>query len=209
MMIGKMYALLENSQPFGGVSVKKYNIIYADPAWGYKSSMEGDRGVLNHYQTMSIQDIASLPVNDIADTDCILFLWVTMPKLNEVFGVIKSWGFEYKTVGFTWIKLNKKSGTPFMGMGRWTRANAEVCLIATKGKPKRLNAGVHSVIMSTIEGHSKKPDETRDRIVKLVGDLPRVELFARQKVEGWDSWGNELDNDIELLPPRQPSGTEL
>ena len=125
-------------------------------------------------------------------------MWVTMPKLNECFEVIKAWGFEYKTVAFTWVKLNKKSGTPFMGMGRWTRANAEVCLLATKGNPKRINAGVHSVVMTPIEAHSKKPDEVRDRILKLIGDLPRVELFARQKVDGWDSWGNEINSDIEL-----------
>ena len=121
-----------------------------------------------------------------------------MPKLNECFEVIKAWGFEYKTVAFTWIKLNKKSGTPFMGMGRWTRANAELCLIATKGKPSRISAAVHSIVMTPIEAHSKKPNEVRKRIVQLIGDLPRVELFARQKVEGWDSWGNEIISDVEL-----------
>ena len=116
---------------------KKYSIIYADPAWSYKDkALAGNRGAGCKYDVMSVADIKSLKVKEIADDDCILFMWVTMPKLNECFEVIKSWGFEYKTVGFTWIKLNRKSGTPFMGMGRWTRANAEVCLIATKGKPK-------------------------------------------------------------------------
>lgn len=119
-------------------------------------------------------------------------MWVTMPKLNECFSLIHDWGFVYKTVGFTWVKKNKKSPTWFMGMGRWTRANSELCLIATKGSPKRINAGVHSVIDSPIERHSKKPDEVRHRIVKLIGDLPRIELFAREKSDGWDSWGNEL-----------------
>lgn len=125
-------------------------------------------------------------------------MWVTMPKLNECFEVIKAWGFEYKTVAFTWVKLNRKSGTPFMGMGRWTRANAEVCLLATRGKPKRISASVHSVVMSALERHSKKPDEVRDRIVRLMGDLPRIELFARQRAEGWDAWGNEIESDISL-----------
>lgn len=177
----------------------KYKIIYADPAWSYKDkALAGNRGAGCKYDVMSIQDIANLPVGGVCDEDCILFMWVTMPKLNECFEVIKAWGFEYKTVAFTWVKLNKKSGTPFMGMGRWTRANAEVCLLATKGKPKRINAGVHSVVMSAIQAHSQKPDEVRSRIIELVGDLPRLEMFAREKKEGWDVWGNEVKGSIEL-----------
>ena len=115
-----------------------------------------------------------------------------MPKLNEVFDVISAWGFEYKTCAFTWIKKNKKSDSLFMGMGQWTRANAELCLLATKGKIKRIDAGVHSVIQSPLEKHSKKPNEVRKRIVQLLGDLPRIELFARERFEGWDAWGNEI-----------------
>jgi len=176
----------------------KYKIIYADPAWGYNSSMEGDRGVLNHYGVMKVSDIKNLPIKELADKDCVLFMWVTMPKLNECFDVIKSWGFEYKTVGFTWVKLNKNKPTPFMGMGRWTRANAELCLIATKGKPSRISASVRSIIETPIERHSKKPNEVRDRIVELMGNLPRIELFAREKADGWDSWGNEIESDITL-----------
>ena len=130
--------------------------------------------------------------------DCVLFMWVTMPKLNECFELIKSWGFEYKTVAFTWVKRNKISPTYFMGMGRWTRANAELCLLATKGKPKRISASVHSVIDTPIEQHSKKPDEARKRILQLLGDLPRLELFARQKTDGWDVFGNEVEGSIEL-----------
>lgn len=142
---------------------------------------------------MTIDDIKNLSVSKIADNDCILFLWVTMPKLNEVFDVIRSWGFEYKTCGFTWIKKNKKANTNFMGMGRWTRANAELCLIATKGKPQRVSAGVHSVIESPIEEHSRKPDIVRNKIIELCGDVPRIELFSRQRVDGWDCMGNDID----------------
>jgi N6-adenosine-specific RNA methylase IME4 len=142
---------------------------------------------------MTIDDIKNLPIKLLTNKDCILFMWVTMPKLNECFEVIKSWGFEYKTVAFVWIKKNKKSDSLFMGMGRWTRANGEICLLATKGKPKRISASVHSVLVSPIEGHSKKPDEIRKRIVDLVGDLPRIEIFGRQKVEGWDVIGNDID----------------
>jgi N6-adenosine-specific RNA methylase IME4 len=172
---------------------KKYQIIYADPPWLYKDkALAGNRGAGCKYPTQSAEWLNSLPVADIADKDCILFLWVTMPKLNECFDLIKAWGFEYKTCAFTWVKKNKISPTWFMGMGKWTRANAEICLLATKGNPKRINAAVHSVIDTPIEKHSKKPDVTRDRIVQLVGDLPKIELFSRQQTFGWDVWGNEV-----------------
>ena len=141
---------------------------------------------------MGLKQIKELPVNKITDKDSVLFMWVTMPLLNECFDVIEKWGFTYKTCAFVWIKENKKSESLFWGMGNWTRANAEMCLIATKGKPKRISAKVHSVIISKIREHSRKPDETRERIVQLCGDLPRIELFARQQVEGWDCWGNEV-----------------
>lgn len=172
---------------------KKYNIIYADPPWSYKDkALAGNRGACCKYDVMTIEDIENLPIKDISASDCILFMWVTMPFLKDCFDVIKSWGFKYKTCAFTWIKQNKKSNSLFWGMGSWTRANAELCLIATKGKPKRQSAKVHSVIMSKIREHSRKPDETRDRIVELCGDIPRIELFARQSVNGWDCWGNEV-----------------
>ena len=172
---------------------KKYDIIYADPPWAYADkALAGNRGAGCKYPVMNIQDICNIPINEIADDDCILFMWVTMPKLNECLEVINSWGFEYKTSAFVWVKQNKKADSLFMGMGMWTRANAEICLLATKGKPKRISAGVRSTIVSHIEEHSKKPDEARKRIVDLVGDLPRIELFARQYADGWDCWGNEI-----------------
>tara|TARA_Y100001938_G_scaffold146020_1_gene223963 strand:- start:432 stop:968 length:537 start_codon:yes stop_codon:yes gene_type:complete len=172
---------------------KKYNIIYADPAWSYRDKASaGKRGACFKYPTVTQDWLNKLPVQEISNNDCILFIWVTHPKLNEVFDLIKNWGFEYKTCAFTWVKRNKKANTWFMGMGRWTRANSELCLLATKGKPKRLSASVRSIIDTPIEQHSKKPDCTRDKIVELMGDLPRIELFARQKVEGWDCWGNEV-----------------
>jgi N6-adenosine-specific RNA methylase IME4 len=172
---------------------RRYSIIYADPPWSYRdTAAAGNRGAGFKYGLMAQDNIAELPVDQIAAPDCALFLWVTMPKLSEVWGVIEKWGFTYKTVAFTWIKTNRKSGTPFWGMGNWTRANAELCLLATKGKPKRQSAAVHSVVMSPLRAHSQKPDEVRERIVKLMGDLPRIELFARERVEGWDAWGNEV-----------------
>ena len=148
---------------------------------------------------MNIKDICNLPVKKITAPNCVLFMWMTFPTLVEGLQVLKKWGVTYKTVAFVWIKQNKKTPSLFWGLGFWTRANAEICILATKGKPKRISAKVHQVIISPIEEHSKKPDETRKRIVELLGDIPRIELFARQKVIGWDSWGNEVESDIDLL----------
>lgn len=172
---------------------KKYNIIYADPPWSYKDkALAGNRGAGCKYEVQSKEWIDNLPVNQITSDDCVLFLWVTMPKLNECWDLIEKWGFTYKTCAFTWIKKNKIADSLFWGMGSWTRANPEICLLATKGNPKRISASVHSVIQSPIENHSKKPDEARKRIIELCGDLPRIELFCRYPEEGWDYWGNEV-----------------
>ena len=162
------------------------------PPWTHTSWRNGNRRPELHYPVMEIEDIKKLPVQDISDDNCVLFLWVTPPHIKEGLDVIEAWGFQYKTFAFTWVKQNKKQPTLFMGCGSWTRANSEICLLATKGKPKRVSASVKQVIISPREEHSKKPDETRERIIELVGDLPRIELFARQKVEGWDCWGNEV-----------------
>lgn len=147
---------------------------------------------------MGIEELAKLPVEDIAERDCTLFLWATFPMLNEAMQLIKKWGFSYKTVGFVWLKQNRKSPTWFYGLGFWTRGNAEICLLATKGHPKRSSANIHQLIISPIEEHSKKPDEVREKIVALMGDLPRIELFARKKIKGWDVWGNEVESNVEL-----------
>lgn len=180
--------------------MKKYNVIYADPPWAYKvwSKKGAGRSAESHYPTMKIEDIKALPVGELADKDCALFLWITFPMLREAWGVLDAWGFEYKSVAFVWVKQNKKVPTLFWGMGYWTRANAELCVIATKGSPRRQSKSVHQVIVSPIEEHSKKPDEARKRIVELMGDVPRIELFARQKMPGWDVWGNEAPDSITL-----------
>ncbi len=162
----------------------------------------------SHYPTMSLEEIQKIPVQNIADSNCALFLWTTFPLLQDSFSVLKAWGFLYKTVAFVWIKQNKKSDTLFWGLGNWTRANAELCLLATRGHPKRQSASVHQVIISHIEEHSKKPDEARTRIVKLLDDLPRIELFARQKMEGWDVWGNEVESDVLLTGGDSDRATE-
>jgi N6-adenosine-specific RNA methylase IME4 len=180
--------------------INKYDIIYADPPWIFKtySDKGKDRSAEVHYACMTLEDIKKLPVNNIASDNCILFMWVTFPMLEKGLEVIKAWGFTYKTCAFNWIKQNKKSDTYFWGLGYWTRSNSEICLLATKGKPHRISTSVFQIvdfpedIVSHREEHSKKPDIVRDRIVELCGDLPRIELFARQKAEGWDSWGDEV-----------------
>lgn len=172
---------------------KKYSIIYADPPWGYQN--RGTRAAASkHYGTMTVEELKKMDVGaagGIANSDRALFMWATFPMLREALEVIEAWGFTYKTVAFNWVKQNKTGAGLFWGLGNWTRSNSEICLLAVKGKPKRMSASVHSVILSPVQQHSRKPAETRDRIVELMGDLPRIELFAREAAPGWDAWGNE------------------
>lgn len=147
---------------------------------------------------MSMDEIKALPIPDLADDNCVLFLWCTFPYLDEQIQLFEHWGFEYKTLGFSWIKTNPKNGKPFFGVGYYAKSNAEVCLMGIKGKMKPASNSVSSVVIAPRREHSKKPDEIRDRIVTLFGDIPRIELFARQKTDGWDVWGNEVESDISL-----------
>lgn len=147
---------------------------------------------------MKTEDIKNLPVKDIIDSDCMLFLWVTFPRLKEGLDVMEAWGFQYKTLGFSWIKTNPKNGKPFFGIGYYTKSNCEVCLLGVKGKPIKVSNSVSSVVLSPKLRHSEKPSIIREHIVRLCGDIPRVELFARSKTIGWDTWGNELENDLIL-----------
>ncbi len=179
---------------------KKYQIIYADPPWRYQGKMMNS-SVTDHYSVMTLEDICNLPIKDIADENCILFMWVTLPKLNEFMRVVTAWGFEYKTTAFVWVKTNKLNDSYFMGLGRWTRANPEICILGIKGRISRVKANIRQLQVYPIEGHSTKPYKFRDLIVSLVGDLPRIELFARlpkdrlfedESYKGWDLWGNEV-----------------
>ncbi len=171
-----------------------YDCLLADPAWSYRDKAKaGARGAECKYPVMSQADLCALPVQSLAAACCVLFLWVTMPKLADGLEVMTAWGFTYKTCAFTWVKRNG-TGTWFKGMGRYTRANAELCLLGTRGKPlPRLNMGVGSLIEAPRGRHSAKPPETRDRIVSLFGDRPRVELFARERCPGWTSLGYDID----------------
>lgn len=170
---------------------KKYSIIYADPPWKYDHG--GCLGGVDHYySTMTVDKLKQLDVASICNDDCVLFMWATYPKIREALELIEAWGFNYKTIGFQWIKQNKSGNGFFFGLGRWTRGNSECCLIATRGKIKRINNNISQLVFSPLRVYSQKPDEVRDKIVQLMGDLPRIELFARQTAKGWDSWGNEL-----------------
>ena len=188
--------------------MKKYQIIYADPPWSYYNDSYSYVGITTTvgmrnvpYSTMSSKDIMELPIDNLSDENCILFIWTTDYHLEKCLKVIKAWGFEYKTVGFSWAKKTKQ-GKPVCFMGAYTmKSGTEMCLLATKGKNVHKlvkNNKVRALVESKREEHSKKPDEVRNRIVELLGDIPRIELFAREKTEDWDIWGNEIKNDIEL-----------
>ncbi len=171
----------------------KFSIIYADPPWQYKSGSV--RGAVP-YPCLSTKTIAALPITTICERDCLLFLWATYPMLPDALEVMRAWGFVYKTTAFTWVKLNPSGRGFHFGMGNWTRANPEICLLGVKGKPQRVARNVPNLVIAPRRAHSQKPEEVRRRIVFLCGDVSRVELFARQKTSGWSAWGNEIENDF-------------
>lgn len=178
---------------------KKYKIIYADPAWSFTGHkyQDGNRGfgnkVEDRYNTMSIKDICNIPVNTITDNDAILFMWVVDSHLDKSFEVIKSWGFRFATIGFVWVKETNKKNYCY-NLSKYTLKSTEICLIGLKGKLKNIKKSnkVKSLIFAERTIHSKKPNEVRRRIEEFCGDIPRIELFARQKTKGWDCWGNEV-----------------
>ncbi len=175
---------------------QSYDIIYADPPWRFKtwSKHPKSRSVEKHYRTLSMQDIKSLPVGQLAAKDSVLFLWTTGPFLREAQAVIEAWGFKYKTLGFNWVKTREGTGVLHMGTGYHTRANAELCLLATKGRGlPRVRRDVRQVVISPVGRHSEKPQKAHHRIEELYGPQRRIELFARRQVPGWDAVGDEID----------------
>jgi len=195
---------------FDGLTPGHYRAILADPPWRFRTwdqrtaiprvrSTGTNVSAAVHYSTMTIEDICALPVGDLAAADCSLFLWASWPQLPDALAVIDAWGFEFKTAGFVWTKAHagqlemfEESIPDQMGMGYWTRANTEPCLLATRGHPKRINADVRQAIIEPRRQHSRKPSLTYQRIERLVAG-PYLELFARSRRVGWDSWGNETD----------------
>jgi len=174
--------------------VRKYQIIYADPPWAYRNKRTGGSmksGAADKYPVMSLDDILALPVGAIADADAVLFLWATVPLLPEALSVVEGWGFKYKTL-VVWRKIMS------LGMGFWLRGQCELCLVGVKGKVKPFKLQRANFIQTKALRHSAKPEEMR-KLIETTGLFPRIELFARQKVEGWDCWGNEVESDIDLM----------
>jgi N6-adenosine-specific RNA methylase IME4 len=191
------------SDPFEGLQRDHYGAILIDPPWHFAAwSKKGDgRSAQQHYDVMDVKTMVRLPVSDLAAKDCVIFCWATWPHLKSALWLISAWGFTYKTCAFDWMKadpycLFADDTTPDMGMGYWTRSNTEPCLLATRGKPKRLDAGVRQGIIAPRREHSRKPDEIHGRIEKLVAG-PYLELFARAPRDGWDVWGNQTDKFAE------------
>lgn len=183
-----------------------YRVIYADPPWSFATySAKGKgRSPEAHYRCMDFAEIKRIPVADWAAEDCILLLWVTDPLLPRGLELLDAWGFTYKTVGFYWAKLNRRADRSaidersfFTGLGFWTRANVEQCLLATRGKPKRLAKDVRRLVVSPRREHSRKPDEIRSMIERLAAG-PYLEMFARSRCLGWDVWGGEPDKFLNL-----------
>ncbi len=195
--------------PFGDLKRGHYGAILADPPWPFATwshvGLAGDAGQANRkqrsraapYATMDHNDINGLPVDQLAAPDCVLFLWVVQTQLPQAITLVEKWGFEFKTCAFAWFKGEGLSLFPDdvklkMGCGYWTRAQFEQCWLATRGKPKRLNADVRQGIIAPRREHSRKPDGIHERIERLVAG-PYCELFARQKRRDWDCWGNQTD----------------
>lgn len=188
---------------FDGLPRNHYGAILADPPWPFATWSHKGQGRSGeaHYSTMSHADMNAMPVADLAADDCVLFLWIVQTQIPQAVELVNAWGFTMKSKAFTWVK---GSGLPLwpddvttqMGMGKWTRAETEDCWLATRGSPKRLDAGIRQVIDERRREHSRKPDGVHERIERLVAG-PYLELFGRQKRKGWDVWGNQTDRFAE------------
>jgi len=190
---------------------RKYGAIYADPPWSFRNwSAKGTgRNAVSHYDCMDFDKLAALPIKHLFADNCALFMWATDPLLPRAIDLMRAWGFEYKTVAFYWVKLNTAAKHPadyFTGLGYWTRANPEQCLLGTRGKPPRQAKNVKRLIVEKRREHSRKPECVRERIERLVAG-PYLELFARESKQGWDTWGDqvELFDRGTVKTRRQPS----
>jgi N6-adenosine-specific RNA methylase IME4 len=183
--------------PFAGLPAKYFGTVLLDPPQRFstydKAMAVTARGTREHYKTMSAEDIAALPIRELVRKDALMLCWATAPLLPTMIKVIEGWGFTYKTLGFIWAKVTK-DGRPFMGMGYWTRAGAEVCVLATCGSPKRVSRSVRQLIVEPRREHSRKPSRLHVDIERLVGATggPFLELFARDIRPGWAQWGDQL-----------------
>jgi N6-adenosine-specific RNA methylase IME4 len=190
--------------------MQKYDVILADPPWSHSEKppeLWGEellkqnpqaRCPARHYPVMSIDAIIDLPISVFATSNCALFMWGCWPLLFEMPAVAEAWGFSYRTIAWVWVKANSTGFGHFMGLGNYTRANTEPCLLFVKGKMPVATKDVLALIYSPRREHSRKPDEQYGKIERLYPNMRYLELFARKKREGWDSWGNEVESDIEI-----------
>jgi N6-adenosine-specific RNA methylase IME4 len=174
---------------------RRFTVVLADPPWQY-SDRTPRGGAEHHYRTMSERALVRLPVDELAADDAALFLWATWPLLPVALRVMQAWGFEYRNCAFAWVKTTS-AGSDAVGLGHYTRGNTEPCLLGLRGRLKRRSAAVRQVVLEQLvaaprQAHSAKPRAVRDRIVELLGEVPRVELFARERARGWTSWGDQL-----------------
>jgi len=193
-------------------NLNTYDVILADPPWSYRAwSGKKSRTADAHYRTMSTETIADLPISRIVNENAALFLWSTPPAIHEAIKVVEAWGFQYKTFAFVWIKHDKhphnrtkcakepllyKDGELFgacFGLGHYTRANSEICLLGIRGRMPVAHKGVSQLILSQRRDHSWKPDEQYERIERLYPKTTKLELFARRHRSGWDVLGLEID----------------
>ena len=174
----------------------KFDVILADPPWSYDDKMQGHSFSLDHeYETQNLEWIQSLPITDISQKDCALFLWVPNPMLDDGIETLIKWGFSYKTVAFCWVKTTKNDKI-VTNLGRWTMASIELCLLGVKGHPHRINKDIKQIVFAQRREHSRKPDEVRERIDDLMGEVKKIELFARSRYEGWESYGDQIDDNV-------------
>ena len=179
--------------------MKKYEIIYADPAWQYKTKESlAKKSILNgkinsHYETMTIADLERLPMDSISDKNCMLFMWVVSPMLDDGIDLMKKWGFKYSTIAFIWHKQRTNPG-------HYTMSECEICIVGRRGKipTPRGARNVKQFLSEKRTRHSAKPNEIRNRIFQMFPTQNKIELFAREKHDGWDVWGNEVESSVAL-----------
>jgi len=183
--------------PLAGLKINHYKVIYADPPWSYKTFSKPKEGTVPHrskdepYKSMTAEELLALPVHKIAAKDCVLHMWVISSHLDQALALGAAWGFTFKSLGMVWVKTQKHNPeVPKMGMGKWFRQEAEICLLFTCGKPKRVSAGVRQTILEPAREHSRKPDVAYE-LVEALTDGPYLEMFSRSSREGWEAMGNQ------------------
>lgn len=196
--------------PFDPLVPLSYSVVYIDPPWKFEvwsgdkvRDLAGNRSADRYYETLSIDEIAAMPVGHLLRGDGVLFMWILDTHLEQSLELIRRWGLRYKKFAFVWVK-ECQNGAPYLSTGYWSRNGSETCLMATTGAPTRLDKGVAQVLHAIPTEHSRKPEEVADRIERLVPG-PYCELFARRRRPGWSCWGREVGKfDEENMEAQSP-----